>query len=291
MIIDGSTVNRFTGIPANGTPITSSSFNAPAGSKLIVCAGSDSVAGTSVTLTVSGGGLSWVREVQQLPPATFGGQSEIWSADVSSLTNLSVSLSRTGSGSTNRLSAKVYIVTGQAVSPLGNETGGTSTTENLTTSSLTTTGTNSAVFASAVDWAASGNGSVNPSSSDMTADPASYNTQIDVLSGYKTVASAGSTTVNLNAAGTPASAQWVYALLEIKDGVGTLEQSAFRFRNDDGSETTATWAAAENTNATIPNNTLKRLRTILNATGDLTGIQYQVEYSVNDGPWRRLRGY
>lgn len=32
----------------------------------------------------------------------------------------------------------------------------------------------------------------------------------------------------------------------------TLDQTRFRWRNDDGSETTATWAAAENTNITAP---------------------------------------
>ena len=39
------------------------------------------------------------------------------------------------------------------------------------------------------------------------------------------------------------------------DGISdpvTLTQSRFRWRNDDGSETTATWAAAENTNITAP---------------------------------------
>lgn len=32
----------------------------------------------------------------------------------------------------------------------------------------------------------------------------------------------------------------------------TLDQTKFRWRNDDGSETTATWAAAQNTNITAP---------------------------------------
>ena len=32
----------------------------------------------------------------------------------------------------------------------------------------------------------------------------------------------------------------------------TLTQSRFRWRNDDGSETGATWAAAENTNISAP---------------------------------------
>jgi hypothetical protein len=31
-----------------------------------------------------------------------------------------------------------------------------------------------------------------------------------------------------------------------------LSQPRFRWRNDDGTETTATWAAAENTNITSP---------------------------------------
>jgi hypothetical protein len=40
--------------------------------------------------------------------------------------------------------------------------------------------------------------------------------------------------------------------IAIEIAAATLSQPRFRWRNDDGSETTATWAAAENTNITSP---------------------------------------
>lgn len=68
----------------------------------------------------------------------------------------------------------------------------------------------------------------------------------------------------------------------------TLEQEGFRFRNDDGSETTATWAGAQDANVTAPVGTY-RLRTIVNATGDVPASAFQLEARVNGGAWRRVR--
>ena len=48
----------------------------------------------------------------------------------------------------------------------------------------------------------------------------------------------------------------------------TLTQEGFRWRNDDGSETTATWKAAQDANTTLALDTPVRLRVLLDATGD-----------------------
>jgi len=48
----------------------------------------------------------------------------------------------------------------------------------------------------------------------------------------------------------------------------TVTQEGFRWRNDDGSETTATWLAAQDTNASLDIGETARLRMILDATGD-----------------------
>lgn len=55
-------------------------------------------------------------------------------------------------------------------------------------------------------------------------------------------------------------------------------QYAFRFRNDDGSETAATYAAAENTNITLTQGSKTRIRIGINATGDPTSKDFQLEY-------------
>jgi hypothetical protein len=69
-----------------------------------------------------------------------------------------------------------------------------------------------------------------------------------------------------------------------------LEQHSFRFRNDDGSETTATWAANLNTNHTIPAGENKRLRFLVNTESGTPGasvfvLQYKEKVS---GTWANV---
>jgi hypothetical protein len=58
----------------------------------------------------------------------------------------------------------------------------------------------------------------------------------------------------------------------------SIEQEGFRFRNDDGSESAATWKANQDTNITLAADTPFRLRKLLNATGDPASIGSQLEY-------------
>lgn len=69
---------------------------------------------------------------------------------------------------------------------------------------------------------------------------------------------------------------WTVMAVEVV-GV-SQEQEGFRFRNDDGSETTATWLAAQDTNASVALNTNFRLRTLINATGDPPSTAYTLNY-------------
>ena len=66
--------------------------------------------------------------------------------------------------------------------------------------------------------------------------------------------------------------------------VTSQTQLAFRFRNDDGSESTATWAAAENINITAASLDTRRVRALINATGDPDLSQYQIEYKLLTDP-------
>jgi hypothetical protein len=69
----------------------------------------------------------------------------------------------------------------------------------------------------------------------------------------------------------------------------TLEQEGFRSRNDDGDETTATWDAAQDANIQAPAGTTKRLRFIVNATGDPDATQYQLEGKLStDSEWTKI---
>lgn len=57
----------------------------------------------------------------------------------------------------------------------------------------------------------------------------------------------------------------------------TLEQEGFRFRNDDGNETTATWDGSQDTDITQPQNTTRRIRFILNTSGNANAILPKLE--------------
>lgn len=65
----------------------------------------------------------------------------------------------------------------------------------------------------------------------------------------------------------------------------TIEQEGFRFRNDDGSESTATWLAAQDTNVSLDPADTFRLRLLVNTTGSAGALQYKLQYRKNAGAW------
>ena len=71
------------------------------------------------------------------------------------------------------------------------------------------------------------------------------------------------------------------------DPVAFLDQDSYRFRNDDGSETTATWIQAINTNATLAVNTTYRLRMLVqNATaGAISDVDLEWQYNLASAGW------
>ncbi len=72
--------------------------------------------------------------------------------------------------------------------------------------------------------------------------------------------------------------------------VATLEQEGFRWRDDNGSETTATWLASQDTNITRAKLTTTRLRMLINASGDPASQRYKLRYRrVGDSGWRDLK--
>lgn len=69
----------------------------------------------------------------------------------------------------------------------------------------------------------------------------------------------------------------------------TRDQEGYRFRADDGSESAATWLANQDTVITQPISTNTRLRMLVNATGDPAAAQYQLEWRISGGTWRKVR--
>lgn len=203
--IDASSPVRVSGNPASGGSITSASFTAPANSLLVACCQMNADAAGTETVTVSdSGALTWTKQVERTNlETTAGGNSAIWTAIQTTSAARTVSLTRTGA--TRRIDLKVYVVTGADVAgtpvdTVGASNEGGSTTNNLTTSSLTP-GADGHLFASDAEWAALGS---FEASSDLTQDTAHYATEYSVCSGYKTTTSGVGVTANLNAAGSGA---------------------------------------------------------------------------------------
>jgi hypothetical protein len=75
----------------------------------------------------------------------------------------------------------------------------------------------------------------------------------------------------------------------IGHGVYTINQASYRFRNDDGSESTATWKAAENAKLEITSIAADipfRLRVMVQETGGETGTSsFKLQRSVNGGAY------
>lgn len=68
-----------------------------------------------------------------------------------------------------------------------------------------------------------------------------------------------------------------------------LEQEGFRFRNDDGSESAATWLANQDVSVELQPGDKVRLRFVINGSGDYGPAQFQLEYKkTTEGEWLRL---
>jgi hypothetical protein len=74
--------------------------------------------------------------------------------------------------------------------------------------------------------------------------------------------------------------------MEVDYTPATIEQEGFRWRSDDGSETTATWLANQDTNITRAESLNTRLRILLNATGNPDTRRYYLYYKLStDGTY------
>jgi hypothetical protein len=71
-------------------------------------------------------------------------------------------------------------------------------------------------------------------------------------------------------------------------GPPSTEQEGSRARNDDGSETTATWKAAQDTDITLASGDAFRARLLLNTTNDLDSKRIGFGYVVNGGQQREV---
>src|SRR5690349_6424123 len=72
----------------------------------------------------------------------------------------------------------------------------------------------------------------------------------------------------------------------------TIGQAGFRLRNDDGSESTATWKASQNVNVSQQVDTTFRVRFLMQNSGTtaLNNLTAQLEYTLNGGASTNVTG-
>lgn len=206
LAIDASSPVRWTGTTASAAGDTSASFTAPIDSLLVCCVEYDSSnsPGAMVMNIADSGGLSWTKRVERTgAETTAGAGSAIFTARTTSAVarTVTVSYSAAGGVGTGRKSARIYVVTGAdldgtPVDTVGANNEGGSSTNNLTTTSITAGGAG-LLFAADSDWNQRG----VMTSADLTLETADYASEISVGDGYKAVASGASVNANFNAGG------------------------------------------------------------------------------------------
>lgn len=166
------------------------------------------------------------------------------------------------------------LATSSAVDQGNNGTGNSAT---LSSGNITTTQADEIIFGAASQR--------QGGSSDLTID-ADYTLQIDTgygrefITGYRIV----SATETNNFAPTSAAADdFCASVISFKAALATLTQEGYRWRDDDGNETTASWLAAQDTSVTRARGTNTRLRILIDATLDPDSQSFQLEVRRHHG--------
>lgn len=191
-------------------------FNAVNGQLILATAQQDQNSQPFVAMTISndGAALTWTNIVNAGGADT--GSVACWYTHLTAdRTDLTVTVTR-GDANGDSPSLKIYLCDGHDTADiLGASTTAASTTENLTSASITPE-TSGMGFGVGTDWTQSG----LPTSSDLT-NVSTFDTAGDIsgISGYKALTAAVGATANFDAVGTPAG-NWRYAWFEIRTAAG-----------------------------------------------------------------------
>ena len=99
------------------------------------------------------------------------------------------------------------------------------------------------------------------------------------MAAYRILSGGGSSSENPGAWNIGANDEWAAATIALRPGAAvSYEQEGFRFRNDNGSESAATWIAAQDTNISRGKTTNTRLRMLADATGDAPSEAATLQY-------------
>ena len=264
-------------IQNNDSQCTTASFTPPAGSFLVCVFVFDDTGGLTPDITSTG--LTFTSRVSSTG-------NRIWTAPVASSSARTVTATDGQGGFGGGAFLKVWVVTGQHATPVGNTGSGTATGD-TSVNGYTSSVDNSWGFAGA--WVS--NDLNTPSSTDVETVQTAHPNDIGMSITKAAATSTSGSTVTFNLGHTNGSASWQWAAIEIVPAdTSSAEQEGYRFRNDNGSETTATWRQSQDTADTAVLDEILRLRMLLNSTGDRPTAQYQLEYRENSETWYRAIG-
>ena len=203
--VDNGTVGLTVGTPANGVALSTGSFTPPNNSLLLVpVEATSNSSAPDITISVSGGGLSWTKITEQEGvSSSYGGHVSYWGALVTTGASMTIDITRTaGDGGVNGIVTKPLIITGHdTTTPWAAKNKGNTTTNNPTLSLGNSAANNSRFFYAA--FAEPDNGGA-PTSTD-TIDANTYAGAADVAFCFKAADTAVSGTAvsgNVDFAGT-----------------------------------------------------------------------------------------
>ena len=210
----------------------------------------------------------------------------LWSATAGSNGSSTVSATHNPSSSSSLVGIAAYAFSGS--SGLGNT--GTIDGSTAKVVSLTRANNNSAVITAMGDWAAVNDTSVNSSPAGGTVrqavnDPTHGSA---FLVDWGDQGASGTTSYGIT--DHTGTVDMSGIAVEVKGAPAILEQEGYRWRADDGSETSATWLAGQDSNITRAADIATRLRMLVNDTGDSPSTQFQLEWRKVSGAtdWRRV---
>jgi hypothetical protein len=214
---------------ANGggvaTSIVSDAFSPPANS-LLVCAVMIDHGGaelsTPLTVTNSGTARTWTSAAKRTYTEsgnTYAHAELFIAQNPTAQTNITVTCSYAGSGSTFAWSQAIDVWTGHNTTTALGATGeGNSTTNSITPNALTTTANGSRVIGFGVDWQQLGVPTTTDQS-NATFNVASWESGILLSKSADTATSGTVVTLNFDAGGT-AAAGWAWVAMEIMAAAG-----------------------------------------------------------------------
>lgn len=247
------------------------------GDLIIVVGGTESGSWTINTPTATGLSFSLVTSV-----GTGDGSNTtayMWSATAGSGGSSAITSTVVEGGSAARgIAAYAYSGSG-GLGNTGTIVGSSSKTINLTRGTA-----NSAVVAVLNDWQAVSDTTVNTSPAGGTVRVAQESPAHATFfsADWGDQGSTGTTSYGITDHTGTVDMAGIVLEVEGLAGGSTIEQEGYRWRSDDGSESAATWLAAQDTNITQPSETNTRLRMLLNTTGDAASTQYRLDYKRSD---------